>query len=238
MRYIFPQPPKRSTRIQISRASQSLGGCGCARQSASLSSWGELGAATVNVTYNDRVRDLPTDIIRDGKTTQTHLGETLIGFWMPNHYATLNGYWTWYLREDALSALEAAQREFVSRDMSLVLTDAYRSYDVQMKAHQEKPNLAIHPDKSNHPKGTAVDITIRGGDQGTLEEVMRRHGWHRTVSYEPWHFDFKGEISYSNEHGVMEERYPQMAQSGADGGSSLPLLMVGAVLLYIAKGRK
>lgn len=180
-----------------------------------------LGASTVFVEYQGRQRTIPTEIRKKGQTQESHYGNPLVSFWMPNWYGSGDGYVTFWLQEEALDALIRVQGELVAQDASLLLVDAYRDYQTQMNAYQSKPGLAIHPDQSNHTKGLAVDIRISNGDQNALEEAMGNHGWKRTVPKEPWHFDFLG--------GTHSAITPKSAGRGMIVGVVLGVAVLGGI---------
>jgi D-alanyl-D-alanine dipeptidase len=149
---------------------------------------------TVRVKWKSRQRDLPTEIQKTGKVQKTHWGFEVVSFWGPNIYATPPGAHDWYLNEAALDALIEAQQELVDGDASLLIVDAYLTYDEQQDKYERKPNLAVPPDKSMHTRGFAVDVRYDGCDQEEFEDILAAYGWERTVPSEPWHFDYKGEI--------------------------------------------
>lgn len=185
-----------------------------------------LAGDTVYVEYQGRQRNLPTPITPTGQSQNSYYGNPLVGFWMPNWYATPKGAFTFYLQEAALQALQRVQQDLVNQDMSLLLVDAYRTYEKQMEAYQSKPGLAIHPDQSKHTKGLAVDIRISGGSQADLENAMARYGWKRTVPNEPWHFDYVG-------GGIDTTNAPGSGPSGNGGSVSGMLLLAGVGILGI-----
>ena len=45
------------------------------------------------------------------------------------------------------------------------------------------------PGKSNHNRGIAVDL---GGDLALAAKLAKKHGLHRPMSHEPWHFEPTG----------------------------------------------
>jgi len=139
-----------------------------------------------------RQMHMPTPIQRLGTTKTTHTGQTVVGFWMPNTYATGPNLVQFYLTEPALAALEQAQAAMVRAGGSILITDAFRDWDTQMHAYQTKPGIAVHPSKSNHPLGVAIDIKPGGVSQQAMETILAPFGWVRTVPHEPWHFDYKG----------------------------------------------
>lgn len=135
-----------------------------------------------------------------------HYGNALTGFTAPNIYGSLSH--TWHLKQEALIALIAANTELRQEKKCVLLVDAWRSWEYQMKSHYRKPGWVVHPKYSNHPRGLAIDARMfdagvgvfdqknekTWGDQDYLAEVLESYGFFRTVMpKEPWHFDFKGE---------------------------------------------
>lgn len=141
-----------------------------------------------------RTMHMPVEIQRLNKTITNHEGVELIGFWMPNNYATGPNLCQFYLVEAALDALELAQIAVVEEGGSLLLTDAWRSMEQQAEAYKNKKGIAVSPSQSNHPKGIAIDVTPHDLTQERMEEILAAYGWARTVPHEPWHFDYKGEL--------------------------------------------
>lgn len=162
----------------------------------------------VRIVYGDRDRRIPARIQRTRETETTHWGVPLVGFWAPNNYAVRPGDFSFFLTDFALTSLEAVNNALVdSGGGCIVLVDAYRTYEKQLEAWQDKPHLAIHPDDSKHTKGLAVDLRLYSpkigvfdeaktqtyGDQDLLAAAMLLGQWKRTVlPKEPWHFDYLG----------------------------------------------
>lgn len=67
---------------------------------------------------------------------------------------------------------------FRSREQQQALYDAYKA---------GRGNLAAPPGSSWHERGLALDA--RGSSE--WEAAMARHGWKRTVSSEPWHWEYR-----------------------------------------------
>ena len=84
----------------------------------------------------------------------------------------------------------------------LCITDSYRPYEAQVKAQQEKPDLAAKPGTSNHGWALAVDLCGGANDFGTpqhrwLQANAPRFGWRQPPwatktgdNPEPWHWEF------------------------------------------------
>jgi len=158
---------------------------------------------SVNVIYKNRTRTYDGSVEKTGETFNNHWGTELAGFRMPDIYASTH---EWFLTPEALEALVKAQNELLEEGYSIILVEAHRSYEKQAEAHRKKPGLAVSPEVSKHPRGTAVDARMwdedigdfdaddegTWGDQDYLAEVMAKHGWKRTVMpKEPWHFDYR-----------------------------------------------
>ncbi|WP_284614373.1 M15 family metallopeptidase [Aquabacterium humicola] len=103
----------------------------------------------------------------------------------------------------ALSTIEpyAALVAAAARDGVLVtLNSGFRSYPEQKHLHDgfERGlpgfNTAARPGLSNHQNGIAFDIAVPGGDGNPTYEWLKKHatrfGFVRTVSKEPWHWEF------------------------------------------------
>lgn len=69
----------------------------------------------------------------------------------------------------------------------------YRSPELQAAMHRESPGLVAAADKSNHPKGLAVDVsTPWARDSSEWGELLRSFGlkYLKTKSkVEPWHLE-------------------------------------------------
>lgn len=91
------------------------------------------------------------------------------------------------LRPDAAASYKRMRAD----GMPSGVTSAHRSSAYQFRLWNAyragKGNFALHPDKSNHVKGIALDLPLEA------REWIRRHGakygWTR-VANEPWHFDY------------------------------------------------
>ncbi|MFT4289318.1 D-alanyl-D-alanine carboxypeptidase family protein [Nocardioides sp.] len=100
----------------------------------------------------------------------------------------------------ALEQLNVAYRAEFGTD--LTLTDSYRSFEAQVTAHEQKPDLTAEPGYSNHGWGLAIDVAGGGAEFGTTEhewlvEHAPEYGWgHPTWAAETgskpeaWHFEF------------------------------------------------
>ncbi len=80
------------------------------------------------------------------------------------------------------------------------LNSGFRSYPEQKHLHdgfmRGLPgfNMAAKPGFSKHQNGIAFDLSVPGGDGNPTYEWLKRHatafGFVRTVSKEPWHWEF------------------------------------------------
>jgi len=99
------------------------------------------------------------------------------------------------------SAPYAALVNAAASDGILVtLNSGFRSYPEQKHLHdgfvKKLPgfNRAAEPGFSNHQNGIAFDLSVPGGDGNPTYEWLKRNapkfGFVRTVSKEPWHWEF------------------------------------------------
>ncbi len=82
----------------------------------------------------------------------------------------------------------------------VTLNSGFRSYAEQKYLYdgfeRKLPgfNTAAKPGYSNHQNGIAFDLSVPGGDGNPTYEWLKRHatacGFVRTVSKEPWHWEF------------------------------------------------
>ena len=79
---------------------------------------------------------------------------------------------------------------------NLLVTDAFRSYEEQVKLKQEKPGLAATPGKSMHGFGVALDIDSKNVDELDKLKLLGKYGFIRPMypkrpghKYEPWHIE-------------------------------------------------
>lgn len=160
---------------------------------------------SVSVNYKGKIREFDGPITKSETTTENWQGTSLAGFLCPNIYASKTN--VWFLQEDALNALILAQAELIDAGCSVLLVDAYRTYEEQAAAKENKPHLVAHPWKSEHPKGTAIDARMfdeeldvfdesdedTWGDQDYLASILGKYGFVRTaLPAEDWHFSFRG----------------------------------------------
>ena len=108
------------------------------------------------------------------------------------------------LQPAAREALELAIRE---RGRDLALVHAYRTIAQQFVLRQWKIRgrcgitSARNPGKSDHEKGSAIDIE----DFGRWEAVLERHGWKSAAPGDEGHFSFKGDSNHPITPLVLKE---------------------------------
>ena len=78
----------------------------------------------------------------------------------------------------------------------LDITSGYRTEAEQAALYKQKPDLAAPPGHSYHETGKALDV--HSEDIGRLVKWLANHPKfgnriYRPMSYEPWHFQLKGE---------------------------------------------
>lgn len=109
-----------------------------------------------------------------------------------------DGSWskvTGWLEQRAALSFEAMRNEFRRKyGRDLLVTDSGRTYAQQAALKKAKPRLAATPGKSWHEAGLAIDVAV-GYEylkltQKQIEAFMSEFGWVRTVSTEPWHFEW------------------------------------------------
>ena len=82
----------------------------------------------------------------------------------------------------------------------MLLDSGFRSYPEQKQLHDGFTrgllgfNTAAPPGFSKHQNGIAFDLSVPGGDGNPTYEWLKLHattfGFVRTVSKEPWHWEF------------------------------------------------
>lgn len=102
------------------------------------------------------------------------------------------------LRHDAAEAFGRMYLEARAEGVRLWVISGYRSWKQQRYLYRlYRKGLgarAARPGRSNHQRGTAVDVSV--GDESTrvyrwLAANACRHGFKRTVSSEPWHWEYR-----------------------------------------------
>jgi zinc D-Ala-D-Ala carboxypeptidase len=102
------------------------------------------------------------------------------------------------LRRDAARAYQRMSTAARTDGIGLWVVSGYRTAREQRLLYQRyRKGLgprAARPGRSNHQRGTAVDLLV--GDEESsiyrwLEMHACRHGFRRTVSSEPWHWEYR-----------------------------------------------
>lgn len=102
------------------------------------------------------------------------------------------------LRPDAARAFRAMAAAAAAAGVLLLVNSAWRSNGEQRELREayeqgRRSAVAAPVGYSNHEGGTAVDIESAGGTNAAfrwLTENAHRFGYRRTVSSEPWHWEF------------------------------------------------
>ena len=101
------------------------------------------------------------------------------------------------LRVDAAAAFIAMRAAAAAAGVALVLNSAYRTYAEQLRLFNlylaGEGNLAAPPGHSNHEGGIAVDVESAEGTNAAFHWMTANaadYGFRRTVSPEPWHWEF------------------------------------------------
>jgi LAS superfamily LD-carboxypeptidase LdcB len=93
-------------------------------------------------------------------------------------------------------AFRAMQRAAAADGVDLRLVSGFRTHERQAELYRSfrrgHGNPAARPGYSNHQAGRALDLDVDGSAYGWLQANARRHGFHRTVRGEPWHWEFFG----------------------------------------------
>lgn len=91
------------------------------------------------------------------------------------------------LSAPAIASLQAAAKA-TGIDPWQYISQGYRSYDQQVAAYRNKPNLAAPPGRSLHQLGLAMDTT---GLPGALSNWLLDNGWYQfNAQKEPWHYSY------------------------------------------------
>jgi len=109
-------------------------------------------------------------------------------------------------------AFRAMARAASKAGIDLRIRSAFRSFAKQTKLYKQyrkgSGNLAAPPGYSNHESGRALDLVIT--DYKTYEWLSTHastYGFHRTVSGEPWHWEYLG--GYEPELKASARRAPR-----------------------------
>lgn len=102
------------------------------------------------------------------------------------------------LRWDAAMAFEAMRTRAFDSGVVLIVNRAFATFEEQERLYQlyqaGRGNLAAEPGWSNHQGGIAVDIESAGGTNAAFEWLTahgKDFGFRRTVSSEPWHWEYR-----------------------------------------------
>ncbi len=112
------------------------------------------------------------------------------------------------LRHDAAAAFEQMHEEARAAGLWLWVISGHRSWAEQRRLYRlYRKGLgprAARPGRSNHQRGTAVDLSV--GDvttptYGWLAANACRFGFKRTVHSEPWHWEYRPHTTPAPEPG-------------------------------------
>lgn len=103
-----------------------------------------------------------------------------------------------FLRPDAATAFEQMYAEAREAGLWLWVLSGHRTWAQQKHLYRlYREGLgprAARPGRSNHQRGTAVDISVRNTTTRTYEWLAAnacRFGFRRTVKSEPWHWEYR-----------------------------------------------
>lgn len=105
----------------------------------------------------------------------------------------------------AASAWQEMVAAAAADGVTLTPGGSYRTYETQVQLAEEKGlysqgGLAATPGKSNHGLGLAVDMHgITPAQSAWLQANGYKFGW-KTISREPWHWEFYGGSTYNETH--------------------------------------
>jgi zinc D-Ala-D-Ala carboxypeptidase len=102
------------------------------------------------------------------------------------------------LRHDAAAAFEQMHSMARAEGYGLWVISGHRTWEQQKYLYrlyrQGLGPRAARPGRSNHQRGTAVDISV-GDERSPVYEWLAanacRFGFRRTVSSEPWHWEYR-----------------------------------------------
>ena len=124
------------------------------------------------------------------------------------------------LRHDAAEAFERMYAEAREAGLWLWVISGHRSWAEQKYLYRMyRKGLgprAARPGRSNHQRGTAVDIAVRNTTTLTYEWLAAnacRFGFRRTVSSEPWHWEYRPRTTPSPAEGQDCLGRPQAPQA-------------------------
>lgn len=93
-------------------------------------------------------------------------------------------------------AFRAMQRAAAADGVRLRIESGFRTHARQAELYRAwrrgRGHLAARPGYSSHQAGRALDLEIDRTTLAWLSANARRHGFHRTVRGEPWHWEYRG----------------------------------------------
>ena len=108
------------------------------------------------------------------------------------------------LVDGAARTLYLMERDVLAAGGNLYLSDAFRTYDMQLQAHldymnKKKKSYSPPPGSSFHEAGRAIDIDVGnlGISLAEFWEIAERHGWNPIIERpnprkrECWHFEYR-----------------------------------------------
>ncbi len=91
-------------------------------------------------------------------------------------------------------AFRAMRRAAAADGVALRVVSGFRTFERQAELYRAWRRGAGHraarPGHSNHQAGRALDLDLATGTYAWLQANARRHGFHRTVRGEPWHWEY------------------------------------------------
>jgi D-alanyl-D-alanine carboxypeptidase len=131
------------------------------------------------------------------------------------------------LRNDAAASFERMYAEAREEGLWLWVISGHRSWAEQKYLYRlYRKGLgprAARPGRSNHQRGTAVDISVRNTSTLTYEWLAAnacRFGFRRTVSSEPWHWEYRPRTTPAPEEGQDCLGRPLVPQDASQGVAS------------------
>ncbi|WP_224367358.1 M15 family metallopeptidase [Hyalangium versicolor] len=133
------------------------------------------------------------------------------------------------LRHDAAASFEQMYSEARDAGLRLWVISGHRSWQEQKYLYRlYRRGLgprAARPGRSNHQRGTAVDISVGSTDTLTYEWLAAnacRFGFKRTVRSEPWHWEYRPRTTPKPDEGEDCLSRPLTPQNGASQGVATP----------------
>ncbi|WP_224245888.1 M15 family metallopeptidase [Hyalangium gracile] len=133
------------------------------------------------------------------------------------------------LRHDAAAAFERMYSEARDAGLWLWVISGHRSWKQQKYLYRlYRKGLgarAARPGRSNHQRGTAVDISVGSMNTLTYEWLAAnacRFGFRRTVPSEPWHWEYRPRTTRAPDLGEDCLGRPVEPANGASPGVATP----------------